>query len=86
MSYFTKLASVAVLAACLAPFAAQARSGDLGTTTHPTQHLIRVSQAQAQHGRAAESKNVPSNFETAPGGIQLANASTDVGLRVKLKA
>ena len=52
MTRFAKFASAAVLAASLAPFAAQARSGDLGTI-RPAQHLVRISDAPALHGRAA---------------------------------
>lgn len=76
MSKFTKFASVAVLAASLAPFAAQARSGDLGTTG-PAQHLVRTGAADqtALRGRQAENAKVPAGFTTAPGDVQYANGA-----------
>ncbi len=81
MPRFTKLASAAVLVASLAPFAAQARSGDLGTTT-PPQHLVNIANAQAAqtpHGRIAENAKVPVSFTTAPGTVQYANSGHDNG-------
>jgi len=81
MSRFLKFASAAVLVASLAPFAAQARSGDLGTTT-PPQHLVPLANAQpaqAPHGRIAENAKVPASFTTAPGTPQYANADKNHG-------
>ncbi len=46
MSRFTNFASAAVLAASLAPFAAQARSGDLGTSG-PAIHAVQSHQQGA---------------------------------------
>lgn len=57
MSRFTKIASIAVLAASLAPFAAHARSGDIGTTG-PATHASQSSQHGAfVPGRGAENRN-----------------------------
>ncbi len=72
MSRFTKFASAAVLVASLAPFAAQARSGDLGTTG-PAANAVQSSQHGAfVPGRGAENaqfsaqaQNVASNVITS---------------------
>ncbi len=54
MSRFTKFASAAVLVASLAPFAAQARSGDLGTSG-PASSAVQSSQHGAfVPGRGAD--------------------------------
>lgn len=73
MTYFTKIASVAALAVSLAPFAAQARSGEIGTAS-PVQHLVRISSAPALHGRVATNTQVPADFATASA-AELANIS-----------
>ncbi len=52
MSRFTKFASAAVLVASLAPFAAQARSGDLGTTAPTDKSTAQTSQTNAGHDAA----------------------------------
>ncbi len=52
MSRFTKFASAAVLVASLAPFAAQARSGDLGTTAPANNCPDQTSQTTAGHDSA----------------------------------
>jgi len=52
MSRFTKFASAAVLVASLAPFAAQARSGDLGTTAPADKSNAQTSQNNAGHDAA----------------------------------
>ncbi len=54
MSRFTSFASAAALVAALAPFAAQARSGDLGTSG-PAIHAVHSHQHGAfVAGRGAE--------------------------------
>lgn len=78
MTRFTKFASAAILVASLAPVAAQARSGDLATTC-PAQHLVRISHAPALHGRAAMNTKVPTDFKTAPGATEYANAVDNSG-------
>ncbi|MDE1905861.1 MAG: hypothetical protein KGH75_05365 [Rhodospirillales bacterium] len=78
MSHFAKFASAAVLAASLAPFAAQARSGDFGTS-QPQQHLVRISNAPAYQGRAALNTQVPADFKTAPNAAEYANAGDNNG-------
>ena len=77
MSRFTKFASAVAFAAAFAPFAAQARSADL-RSTYPAQHLVRISDAQAPHGRAATA-NVQPDFAIAPGATQLANTGHNAG-------
>ncbi len=79
MSRFTSFASAAVLVASLAPFAAQARSGDLGTS-YPPRHLVSLSNSQpapALHGRLAENATVPAHLTTAPGAGEYANSGSD---------
>ncbi len=81
MRRFTSFATAAILAASLAPFAAQARSGDLGTT-YPPQHLVNLANAPAtpaQHGRIAENAKLPATLTTAPGDGEYANAADDDG-------
>ncbi len=66
MSRFVKFASAALLVASLAPFAAQARSGSLGTTgqaqpaTQSTQHGAFVAGRGAENARFA-SNDVPTS-------------------------
>lgn len=81
MQRFTKFATVAVLAASLAPFAAQARSGSLGTT-YPPRHLVSIANAPAapaQHGRLAANGTLPATLTTAPGTVEYANSDNDDG-------
>jgi len=52
MSRFTKFASAAVLVASLAPFAAQASSGDRGTTAPANNNTAQTSQTNAGHDSA----------------------------------
>lgn len=74
MSRFGKFLSAAVLAASLAPFAAHARPADVNTAA-PAQHLVRVSNAQSQHGRLAENSKVPATFVIAPTASAFANST-----------
>ncbi len=80
MSRFTTFASAAVLVASLAPFAAQARSGD-HSTTYPPQHLVQIPgrAAPAEHGRMAENANVPARFTIATGAVEYANSGNHDG-------
>lgn len=70
MSRFASFASVAVLAASLAPFAAQARSGDIGTTG-PATHAVQSSQHGAfVPGRGADNAHFAA---VNTGNVQLAS-------------
>ncbi len=73
MSRFTKFASAAVLVASLAPFAAQARSGDLGTSG-PAANAVQSSQHGAfVPGRGAENAQFTAQAQNAGNGRLASN-------------
>ncbi|WBO58787.1 MULTISPECIES: hypothetical protein [Acidocella] len=74
MPRMSRFAAAALLAVSLAPFAAQARPGDIRPSA--PRHLVRIApppQASQLHGRSAENGRVPVQFGTAPGAVDYAN-------------
>lgn len=81
MSRFTKFASAAVLVASLAPFAAQARSGDLGTSG-PAAHAAQSSQHGAYTpGRGAENAQFTAQAQNAASNVKFASNDVPVSAR-----
>jgi hypothetical protein len=78
MSRLAHFASVAVLAASLAPYAAQARS-EGHVSNAPAEVLVAISGAQpsALHGRAAESAPATAAYSLLVNGPEYAGSDAD---------
>lgn len=77
MSHFSRFAVVALLAASLAPVAAQARSGSSQPAANQQLIALQSAPAAQAQGRASERTAQPAAFTVAPTQPEYAVASDD---------